>query len=66
VKRIGPLKGINTPAFIVHIHWRWITFDAHPKCKSVNSPLLVLLFQRRNISKLQLCMRQQTENCTVW
>jgi len=39
VKRIEPLKGINTPAFIVHIHWGWIIFDAHPKWKSVNSPL---------------------------
>jgi hypothetical protein len=30
VKRIEPLKGINTPAFIFHIHWGWI----HLRCIS--------------------------------
>jgi hypothetical protein len=42
VKGIEPLKGVDTPAFIVHIHWGWIIFDAHPKCKSVKSPLDIL------------------------
>jgi len=37
VKRIEPLKDINTPAFIVHFHWWWIIFDAHPEWTSVNS-----------------------------
>jgi len=37
VKRIEPLKGINTSAFIVHIHRGWIILDAHPKCKNVRN-----------------------------